>query len=76
MKCLKFENTIVSLENVREVHLTEYGTGAKSSPRHSSITVHYTNTNETSGFTIGNETSDYSRGYELLDHIYLILQSE
>lgn len=76
MKCLKFENTIVSLENVREVHLTEYGTGAKSSPRHSSITIHYTNTNETSGFSVKEETNDYSKGYKLLDHIYVILQGE
>lgn len=76
MKCLKFENTIVSLENVREVHLTEYGTGAKANPRHSSITVHYTNTNETSSFCIKDETNDYSKGYALLDHIYLILQGE
>ena len=35
-------NQIISLENVREVKLNEYGTGAKSNPNYWNILVKYT----------------------------------
>ena len=72
MKVVRIGNTIVSLENVREVTITKQGTGSSRNPRQSRIGVHYqTKCDETAVWI--DDTDGYPAGEAKMTEIMKIL---
>ena len=72
MKIIRIDHQIISLEKVREVKITERGTGSKANPYESAIIVWYTNT-EKDSYVVIDDDENHSKGNAIMDKIYNIL---
>lgn len=75
MKVVRIGNSLVSLENVREVEIQKLGTGSQRNPRISKITVSYQAQCEHTSISI-NDTDGYPQGEKCMNQIFQILSRD
>ena len=75
MKVIRIGNSIVSLENVREVEIQKLGTGAQRNPRISRIIVSYQAQCEHTSVNI-DDTDGYPKGENCMTQIFQILSRD
>jgi hypothetical protein len=75
MKVIRIKNSIVSLENVREVEHRKTGTGSQRNPRISYIVVSYQAQCETTSVGI-EDIEGYARGEKCMEEIFQILSRD
>jgi hypothetical protein len=75
MKVIRIKNSIVSLENVREVEHRKTGTGSQRNPRISYIVVSYQAQCETTSVGI-EDIEGYARGEKYMEQIFKILSRD
>ena len=75
MKAVRIGNSIVSLENVREVEIQKLGTGSQRYPRISRIIVSYQSQCEHTSVSI-DDTDGYPKGEQCMTEIFQILSRD
>ena len=75
MKVTRIGNSIVSLENVREVEHRKMGTGAQRNPRISYIVVSYQAQCESTSVGI-EDIEGYTKGEKCMEQIFQILSRD
>lgn len=75
MKVVRIGNSLVSLENIREVEIQKLGTGSQRNPRISKIIVSYQAQCEHTSISI-NDTDGYPQGEKCMNEIFQILSRD